>query len=157
MNFIRMLSAGNIVVGDIYLGRIRKILPGLNAAFVDIGHEKQAFLHYHDLGPRIQDFVKYTKKVLESRSSDESISMVQTSTEIPKGGDIGKVVENDMPVMVQLAKEPISTKGHRLSAEITIAGKYIVLLPFSSAISISKRIREKRTEKVKCHFFWNCL
>jgi ribonuclease G len=135
------------MVGDIYLGKVKKILPGLNAAFVDIGHEKQGFLHYHDLGPDFRTFCKFTKKVIENKNIDESISQFQNLPEIFKGGDIGKVIEIDLPVMVQLAKEPISTKGHRLSAEIAIAGKYIVLLPFTQSISISKRIRDKKERK----------
>jgi ribonuclease G len=135
------------LVGDIYLGRIKKILPGLNASFVDIGYSKNAFLHYHDLGPDIRNFISFTNKTLRGDHVKPDISAFKKFQQISKGGEIGKALEVDQQVMVQVIKEPISTKGHRISSQITLAGRYIVLIPFSEGVSVSKRIRDRKERK----------
>jgi ribonuclease G len=134
-------------VGDIYLGRIKKIIPGLNAAFVDIGYEKDAFLHYLDLGPKIKSLLKYTKSVSSGQQIDPRLSNFAIEPEIDKAGKIGNIIAANNWVMVQIAKEPISTKGPRISAEISLAGRYIVLVPFTDEVSISQKIKssEERT------------
>ena len=134
-------------VGDIYLGRVKKVIPGLNAAFVDIGSEKDAFLHYLDLGPKIKSLQKFIKSNTNGAHGETMLSNFAFEPEIEKTGKIGNVLSSNQWLMVQVAKEPISTKGPRISAEISLAGRYIVLVPFSEDVSISQKIKsnEERT------------
>lgn len=131
----------NYAVGDVYLGRVKKIMPGLNAAFVDVGYEKDAFLHYLDLGPQIRSLIKYTKLALNGKPAQVTMDNFRLEQEIEKTGKINQVFATGAQVLVQIAKEPISTKGPRISSEISFAGRYLVLVPFSSRISISQKIR----------------
>ncbi|RZK49561.1 MAG: Rne/Rng family ribonuclease [Pedobacter sp.] len=131
----------NYAVGDIYLGRIKKIMPGLNAAFVDVGYEKDAFLHYFDLGPQVQSLIKLTKIKRNGTNIGPLLDNLKLEADINKAGKISEVVAKNLLLPVQIAKEPISTKGPRLSADLSIAGRYIVLVPFSNVISISKKIK----------------
>ena len=131
----------NYAVGDIYMGRIKKIMPGLNAAFVDVGYEKDAFLHYLDLGPQVQSLLKLSKVVRSNNFKDHLLDHFQKETDIDKSGKISDVLVKNQLIPVQIAKEPISTKGPRLSSDLSIAGRFVVLVPFSDVISISKKIR----------------
>lgn len=131
----------NYAVGDIYLGRIKKIMPGLNAAFVDVGYEKDAFLHYFDLGPQVQSLIKLTKIKRNGTANGTLLDHFKLEADINKAGKISEVVSKNLLLPVQIAKEPISTKGPRLSADLSIAGRYIVLVPFSNVISVSKKIK----------------
>jgi len=131
----------NFVVGDIYLGKIKKIIPGLNAAFVDVGYEKDGFLHYLDLGAQIKSLNKYTKGVLENKIQTHKLDNFQFEHEIEKTGKISNVIASQHNILVQIAKEPISTKGPRISSEISLAGRYLVLVPFSDKISVSQKIK----------------
>lgn len=131
----------NYAVGDIYLGRIKKIMPGLNAAFVDVGYSKDAFLHYLDLGPQVQSLIKLTKLVKNGNYKELRLDSLKLQEDINKSGKISEVLTRNMMLPVQIAKEPISTKGPRLSSDLSIAGRYVVLVPFSSVVSISKRIK----------------
>lgn len=131
-------------IGDIYLGEVKKVISGLNATFVDIGHEKNAFLHYHDLGPNFLNFNSFVKATLHSRISDNKISNHSNYGYIPKNGEIGNVLKVSQTLVVQLVKEPISTKGHRITTEITLAGRYLILIPFGDALSISRRIVDRQ-------------
>ena len=131
----------NYSVGDIYLGRIKKIMPGLNAAFVDVGYEKDAFLHYLDLGPQIKSLLKLTRIVKNGSYQEKLLSSLKLEKDIDKSGKIADVLSKNMLVPVQIAKEPISTKGPRLSSDLSIAGRFAVLVPFSTTVSISKRIK----------------
>ncbi|GAA4325402.1 ribonuclease E/G [Mucilaginibacter gynuensis] len=135
-------------VGDIYLGRIKKIMPSLNAAFVDVGYEKDAFLHYLDLGPQVQSLLKLTKQVRSGGYQSKLLDNLKLEADINKGGKISEVLSKNQLIPVQIAKEPISTKGPRLSADLSIAGRYVVLVPFSEVISISKKIKSN-TERVR--------
>lgn len=135
-------------VGDIYLGRIKKIMPGLNAAFVDVGYEKDAFLHYLDLGPQVQSLQKLTKQVRGNAYKDRLLDHFKKETDIDKSGKISSVLAKGQFLPVQIAKEPISTKGPRLSSDLSIAGRFVVLVPFSDVISISKKIRSN-TERTR--------
>jgi ribonuclease G len=136
-------------VGDVYLGTVRKIVPGLNAAFIDIGFEKDAFLHYFDLGPKLKSLQKYTDQVLHSPSSvSPRLAKFRQEQEIPKDGKISQVLTRNQPILVQVVKEPISSKGPRLSCEISLAGRYIVLVPFSNGVTVSKRVTDK-TERTR--------
>ncbi|HZH54078.1 MAG TPA: Rne/Rng family ribonuclease [Sphingobacteriaceae bacterium] len=131
----------NYAVGDIYLGRIKKIMPGLNAAFVDVGYSKDAFLHYLDLGPQVQSLIKLTKLVKGGSYKDKLLNSLKLEKDINKAGKISEVLSRNMALPVQIAKEPISTKGPRLSSDLSLAGRFVVLVPFSSTVSISKRIK----------------
>ncbi len=133
-------SNNNFSVGDIYLGKVKKIMPGLNAAFVNVGYEKDAFLHYLDLGPKFKSFEKYTKGIAGGGLNSSDLDF-KFEPEIEKTGKIEKTLKSNRNIMVQIAKEPISTKGPRLSSEISLAGRYIVLVPFSEKVSISQKIK----------------
>ena len=133
-------------VGDIYLGRVRKIMPGLNAAFVNIGHEKDAFIHYLDLGNQFSSL----QKVVDSRQPGKRGIKVETmklEPNIEKSGKLASYLQVGQTVMVQIAKEAISTKGPRLTADISLAGRNVVLVPFTSKIFISQKIRSNETKK----------
>jgi len=133
--------SNNYAVGDIYLGKIKKIMPGLNAAFVDVGYEKDAFLHYLDLGPQVQSLLKLTKIVKNGSYKDKLLNSFRLEKDISKSGKVSEILNRNMLLPVQIAKEPISTKGPRLSADLSIAGRFAVLVPFSDVISISKKIK----------------
>ena len=130
----------NFTVGDIFLGKIKKLMPGLNAAFVDIGHKKDAFLHYTDLGPKLRSLLKYTEHSMNGNQNTYSLDNFTFEDEIIKTGKIDQVLNKKQPILVQILKEPISTKGPRLSCEITIPGRYLVLTPFSNVVAVSKKI-----------------
>ena len=136
-------SNNNFSVGDIYLGRIKKVMPGLNAAFVDVGYSKDAFLHYLDLGPNFASLNKYVQDVGSKKQRTSSLKGFQFEDEINKEGKIAEQLTSSQHVLVQIAKEPISTKGPRLSSELSIAGRYMVLVPFSNRISVSQKIRNQ--------------
>ena len=128
-------------VGDIYLGRVKKLMPGLNAAFIDVGYKKDAFLHYLDLGPNFNTQQKFLKQVLADTKKAQPISKIQILPEIDKDGSISDVMKVGQEVLVQIAKEPISTKGPRLTSELSFAGRYIVLIPFADKVSVSSKIK----------------
>ncbi len=127
-------------VGEIYLGRVKKIMPGLNAAFIDIGYERDAFLHYHDLGPQFKSLNKYVSSIVNKKSKSYSLSRFKLEPDINKEGTINQILNTGQKVIVQVVKEPISTKGPRLSSEISIAGRNLVLMPFYNKVSISQKI-----------------
>ena len=129
-------------VGDIYLGKVRKVVPSLNAAFVDVGYEKDAFLHYLDLGPQYLSMKKYFDGTVKGSQKASNLSYIKIEKDINKDGKITDVLSANQLITVQIAKEPISSKGPRLSAEVTLAGRYIVLVPFSDKISISQKIKD---------------
>ncbi|MBO4370798.1 MAG: Rne/Rng family ribonuclease [Paludibacteraceae bacterium] len=128
-------------VGNIYLAKVRKVMPGLNASFVEVGSEKEAFLHYLDLGFHFTTINEYTKQMLDNRKKNFAMSKVQFSPELPKEGKIAEHLKQGMEILVQVAKEPISTKGPRLTSELSIAGRSLVLIPFSNKVSISQKIK----------------
>ena len=130
-------------VGDIYLAKIRKTVPGLNAAFVNVGYEKDAFLHYHDLGPKVLSLLKFVKSVSAGKLKEYSLKEFPLEKEIDKSGGINEALKSNQSILVQIVKEPISTKGPRISSELSIAGRYIVLVPFSDRVSISQKIESK--------------
>lgn len=134
-------------VGNIYLGRVRKLMPGLNSCFVDIGSEKEAFLHYQDLGPEFTSIQKYVKQVSSNRKRLYPFAKATKGEPLPEGG-IAKALEQGQEILVQIAKEPINTKGPRLSGEISFAGRYLVLLPFGDKVSVSSKI-ESSAERAR--------
>ena len=137
----------NFTVGDIFIGKIRKMMPGLNAAFVDIGHRKDAFLHYTDLGPKLRSLVKWSNGVIGGSINTPRLDNFKYEEEIVKTGKVDQVLNKRFPILVQILKEPISTKGPRLSCELTLPGRYMVLSPFSDSVSVSKKIGSAEERK----------
>jgi ribonuclease G len=127
-------------VGDIYLGKIKKLMPGLNAAFVNIGYERDAFLHYHDLGPQFKSLHNYLNAAIKHKGKLPSMQKFKRYGDINKNGKITKVLSVGQPVVTQITKEPISTKGPRLTSEISIAGRNLVIMPFNDKVSVSQKI-----------------
>lgn len=128
-------------VGDIYLAKVKKLMPGLNAAFVNVGYEKDAFLHYLDLGPHFISYSNFLKELLSNKKAIPQISKFKLKPDIDKHGTITDQLEAGRELLVQIVKEPISTKGPRLTTEISFPGRYMVLIPFSDKISISQKIK----------------
>lgn len=127
-------------VGDIYLGTIKKLAPSLNASFIDVGYKKDAFLHYSDLGPQFNSLNKFVQLVTKGKHAGDDLNQCNIEPEIDKLGKIAEVLTRNQHILVQVVKEPISSKGPRLSAEISIAGRYMILVPFINTVNISKRI-----------------
>lgn len=127
-------------VGDIYLGKVKKIMPGLNAAFVNVGFEKDAFLHYLDLGAQFRTLHKYYNLAVQKKGKIPTVSKFKSEPDIVKDGKISDVLTGGQTVLVQITKEPISTKGPRLASEISLAGRNLVLMPFSDKVSVSSKI-----------------
>ncbi|SPE76297.1 Ribonuclease G [Flavobacterium columnare] len=140
-------SSGAFQVGDIYIAKIRKPVAGLNAAFVNLGFDKDAFLHYHDLGPNLSSQLKFIKQVCTGKFNDFFLKTFQFETEIDKNGIITDVLNANQSILVQVVKEPISTKGPRISSELSLAGRYIVLVPFSERVSVSQKIHSKEEKE----------
>ena len=133
-------------VGDIYLGKVRKILPGLNAAFVNIGHERDAFIHYQDLGSHFPSLTKIVQSNLPGNKAVK-IEALKLDDGIERDGDISSYLHVGQQIMVQISKEAISTKGPRLTCDISLAGRNIVLVPFSSKVFLSQKIRSNEEKK----------
>ncbi|MFN0275199.1 MAG: ribonuclease E/G [Chitinophagales bacterium] len=137
-------------VGDLYLGRVKKINPGLNAAFIDVGYERDAFLHYTDLNPHFRSIVKYTQAALQG--SPHPMQQFEKEQEIIKTGKINNVLQKGLYILVQIIKEPIQTKGPRLSCELSLSGRYLVLTPFTDVVGVSRKIESvderKRLQKL---------
>ncbi len=141
---------GGFRVGDIYLGRVRKVNPSLNAVFVDVGYERDAFLHYTDLNPHFKSIAKYAQLALNNKTVP--MQSFRKEAEIIKTGKINQVITKNMHVLAQVIKEPIQTKGPRLSCEISLAGRYLVLTPFNEVVGVSRKIgsadERKRLQKI---------
>ncbi len=127
-------------VGDIYLGKVKKIMPGLNAAFINVGYERDAFLHYLDLGAQFRSLHRYYSLAVQKRGKIPPLNRFKPEQDIDKEGKITEVLTSGQTVIVQITKEPISTKGPRLASEISIAGRNLVLMPFSDKVSVSSKI-----------------
>ena len=140
----------NFAVGNIYYGRVKKVMPALNAVFVDVGHEKEAFLHYLDLGSQFRTLHTYVTKAVSDRRRVPVITKTPRQPEVGKEGQIADVLKVGDPILVQVSKEPINTKGPRLTAEISIAGRNIVLIPFADGVMVSQKIkREAERQRLK--------
>ena len=142
----RETSEVTVNVGDVYLGRVRKLSPGLNAAFVDIGYPKEAFLHHSDLGPQLRSMLKFANGAISGGLPSSKLEHVKREADIVKGGPIASVLKPKQPLLLQVSKEPISTKGPRVSAELNLPGRYMVLTPFGRSVNVSKKI-ESREER----------
>ncbi|MBC7555186.1 MAG: Rne/Rng family ribonuclease [Taibaiella sp.] len=135
-------------VGDLYLGRVKKLMPGLNAVFVDVGYEKDAFLHYTDLSPYLRSLVKFSKQSADGNTSwGESFGAFKNESEILKNGKITEVFTGKPEILVQVLKEPISSKGPRLSCEISLPGRFVVVTPFNDVVAISRKIHSADERK----------
>jgi ribonuclease G len=145
------------LIGDVYLGKVKKIIPGLNAAFVDIGYGKNSFLHYHDLGQHFLNLNEFTKFAFQNRIFPGNETRNFNQPNLRKNGEIKEILKPDQQLVVQIIKEPISTKGHRISCDISLAGRYLVLIPFGRDISVSKRIRDNRERKRLVNIFREIL
>ena len=128
-------------VGNIYVAKVKKLMPGLNACFVDLGYERDAFLHYLDLGSQFNSYNKYLKQVCSDRKKLYPFSKAQRLPDIKKDDTIQQVLSVGQEVLVQIVKEPISTKGPRLTGELSFAGRFIVLIPFGDKVSVSSKIK----------------
>ncbi|KAA6347286.1 Ribonuclease G [termite gut metagenome] len=131
----------SFAVGNIYLGRVKKLMPGLNACFVDVNHDKDAFLHYLDLGPQFNSIEKYIKQILSDKKKRYPFDKINQLPDLDKNGTITNTLKVGQEVLVQIVKEPISTKGPRLTAELSFAGRYLVLIPFNDKVSVSQKIK----------------
>ncbi len=143
----RQKTNSNSIVGDIFLCSVKKLMPGLNAGFMDIGHRKDAFLHYTDLGPQIKSLIKYTNLVINNQYNSNLLDGFDMEADNPKTGKIDQVFSKNTFVLCQVLKEPISTKGPRLSCEVTLPGRYVVLTPLSDVVAVSKKISSPEERK----------
>ncbi len=138
----------SFAVGDLYLGKVKKLIPGLNAAFVDVGFEKDAFLHYTDLSPYARSLLKFTQMAINDKSEAPlDFSKFTIEPEIVKTGKINEVLSGKPNILVQILKEPIAAKGPRLSCELSLPGRYIVVTPFNDVVAVSKKIHSSEERK----------
>ena len=128
-------------VGNIYVAKVKKLMPGLNACFVDVGSERVAFLHYLDLGTQFNSYEKYLKQVMSDRKKLYPIEKAHIQPELPKDGSIANTLKVGQEILVQIVKEPINTKGPRLTCDLSFAGRYLVLIPFENGVSVSTKIK----------------
>ena len=149
MSLQRESRDASYAVGNLYLAKVKKLMPGLNAAFVNVGYGKDAFLHYLDLGSQFTSYAQFIKSVLDDGGKRQlNISQMTLGDDIDKHGSITDVLTQGQELIVQIAKEPISTKGPRLTTEITFTGRFLVLTPFNDKISVSQKIKD-RAEKTR--------
>ena len=135
-------------VGDLYLGKVKKLIPGLNAAFVDVGFEKDAFLHYTDLSPYAKSLLKFTQQAINDKSPQGfNFSEFEIEPEIVKTGKINEVLSGKPNILVQILKEPIAAKGPRLSCELSLPGRFVVLTPFNDIVAVSRKIHSSEERK----------
>lgn len=139
MEYVSSNNTVNFAVGDIYLAKIKKVIPSLNAVFVDLGYEHAAFLHYNDLGPQFKTLHSTVKNIIDGKKIS-NFSEIESEPDIDKNGTVSDILQIGDFILVQITKEPISTKGPKLGSEISLAGRNIILLPFSNKISISQKI-----------------
>ena len=133
----------NFAVGNIYYGRVKKVMPALNAVFVDVGHEKEAFLHYLDLGSQFRTLSQFVSKAVSDRRKVPSMTHIKRLEEVGKEGQISELINVGDLLLVQVSKEPINTKGPRLTAEISIPGRNMVLIPFADKVMVSSKIKRE--------------
>ncbi|WP_462220046.1 Rne/Rng family ribonuclease [Ferruginibacter sp.] len=140
-------------VGDLYLGKVKKLIPGLNAAFVDVGFEKDAFLHYTDLSPYVRSILKFTTEAINDKSETGfDFAKFKVEPEIVKTGKITEILSGRPNILVQILKEPIAAKGPRLSCELSLPGRFVVVTPFNDIVAVSRKIHSsderKRLQKI---------
>ena len=131
----------NFSVGNIYAAKVKKLMPGLNACFVNVGYERDAFLHYQDLGPNFHCYEKFLKQVTSDRKHLPDPGKINLNTTLEKEGSVQTSLKVGQELLVQIIKESISTKGPRLTCELSFAGRLLVLVPFNDKVSVSSKIR----------------
>ncbi|MBP6665419.1 MAG: ribonuclease E/G, partial [Chitinophagales bacterium] len=134
-------------VGDIFVARVKRTALNMNAAFFEIGHDKDAFLHYTDLGPQLQTLKNYVAASIANKNGNVNVSNFTLESDIVKTGKITDVLTKRDTLLVQINKEPIGSKGPRLTSDITLAGRFIVLSPFSNVVAVSKKITQEAERK----------
>jgi ribonuclease G len=148
VEFHNQKSDASFAAGDIYLGKVKKLIPGLNAAFVDVGFEKDAFLHYTDLSPYVKSLLKFTNLAINENSEQGfDFAKFKVEPEIIKTGKINEVMSGKPNVLVQILKEPIAQKGPRLTCEISLPGRYVVVTPFTNIVAVSRKIHSSEERK----------
>ena len=141
-------AGANFAVGDLYLGKVKKLIPGLNAAFIDVGFEKDAFLHYTDLSPYVRSILKFTHIAMQDKTEHGfDFGKFEVEPEIVKTGKIAEVLSGKPNILVQILKEPIAAKGPRLSCELSLPGRFVVLTPFNDIIAVSRKIHSSEERK----------
>ena len=131
------------LVGNIYKGKIKTVLPGMQAAFIDIGYEKAAFLHASDIGSLSRHETRFEPEYVDEEPPAEVVRKSRRA-------GIETVLKEGQDVLIQVIKEPISTKGPRVTTEVSIPGRYLVLVPDDDHVRVSKKIpswNEKRRLK----------
>lgn len=141
MSLQKESTDASYAVGNLYFAKVKKLMPGLNAAFVNVGHKKDAFLHYLDLGSQFESYSAFLKSAIENPGKRASISKMKLLPDINKHGSVTDALQAGQQLLVQIVKEPISTKGPRLTTEITFTGRFMVLIPFNNKISVSQKIK----------------
>ena len=137
----------HFAVGDLYLGKVKKLIPGLNAAFIDVGFEKDAFLHYTDLSPYVKSILKFTQLSINANGDAPDFTNFKIEPEIIKTGKITEVLNGKPNILVQILKEPIAAKGPRLSCELSLPGRFVVVTPFNNIIAVSRKIHSSEERK----------
>lgn len=141
-------SDARFAVGDLYLGKVKKLIPGLNAAFVDVGYEKDAFLHYTDLSPYARSLLKFTQQAMTDKTPGGlDFGAFQVEPEIIKTGKISEVLNGKPNILIQILKEPIAAKGPRLSCELSLPGRFVVITPFNDIVAVSRKIHSSEERK----------
>ncbi|MEX0647159.1 MAG: Rne/Rng family ribonuclease [Balneolaceae bacterium] len=135
-------------VGDIYLARVHKVMSGIRAAFIDVGMEKDAFLHFSDAGDHLGTYIQMMNGENSiSSGAKKDLSKFKKLSNNEKQILAGKLLRNNQRILVQIVKEPIGSKGPRVSTDITIAGRFLVLIPMGEYIALSKKINNGRERK----------
>ena len=139
-------------VGDIYLGKVARVLPGIKAAFIDIGMKHDAFLHFSDIGEstkQLQDMIGDDSDVDEDEE-DESSNRSENQNKPNSNGysrPSTPKLQKGQEILVQITKEPVNNKGVRVSSSISLPGRFCVLLPFDGKVGISKKIQDFKERK----------
>lgn len=121
------------LTGSIYLGRVDRVVPGIQAAFVEFGGERPGFLHVRDIVPGAMDVIDADKRRVDEHARSRSEEPL----------DIRSVLHEGQSLLVQVSKDPIAGKGARLTTNLTVAGRYLVLMPYNDRIGVSQRIKEE--------------
>jgi ribonuclease G len=138
------------MVGDIYLGRVARVLPGIRAAFIDIGMKHDAFLHFSDIGGRTHQLQEMLGEDIPEVDDDDSQSERNNKSNHSTGRNGGYTVpklRKGQGIIIQITKEPVNNKGVRVTSSVSLPGRFCVLLPYDNKIGISKKITDFRERR----------
>jgi ribonuclease G len=135
------------MVGDIYLGRIARVLPGIRAAFIDIGMKHDAFLHFSDIGERTQQLQDMLGDEDSDLDDEDESPSTQTKPEIKRTEPQIPTLKKGQEILIQVIKEPVSNKGVRVTSSVSLPGRFCVLLPYDNKVGISKKIYDFKERK----------